>query len=163
NTAFADGRTGIAWFAVEAEQEHGQLSAHMEEQGYINVSSENVLFPSIGVTGDGNAIMSFTLVGPDFFPSAAYVRVGQGSGNVHTAAAGVGPTDGFSEYGDRPRWGDYSAAVAAPDGAIWLATEYIGQTCTDAQFAADRTCGNTRSTLANWGTFISRVNAEGDD
>src|SRR5262249_10344544 len=36
NTAFADGRTGIAWFAVEAEQEHGQLSAHMEEQGYIN-------------------------------------------------------------------------------------------------------------------------------
>src|SRR5256884_18662 len=55
------------------------------------------------------------------------------------------------------RWGDYSAAVADDDGNIWIATEYIGQTCTDAQYSADLTCNKTRSQLANWGTFIGKL------
>ena len=57
------------------------------------------------------------------------------------AAAGVGPQDGFSGYkafGDppRPRWGDYGAAQF--DGTnLWIASEYIGQTCTLGQYLND--------------------------
>jgi hypothetical protein len=51
----------------------------------------------------------------------------------------------------------YSAAVADENGAIWMASEYIAQTCTLAQFTANNTCGNTRTTNANWSTFVNRV------
>ena len=44
-------------------------------------------------------------------------------------------------------------------GKIWVANEYIGQTCTNAQYLADPvgTCGGTRTLLANWYTRISRI------
>ena len=58
---------------------------------------------------------------------------------MHIAAAGLGPDDGFTSYkafvGDPPRtrWGDYGAAWT--DGSdIWIASEYIGQTCTLGQY-----------------------------
>ena len=63
-----------------------------------------------------------------------------------------------------PRWGDYGAAVA--DGpSIWIASEYIGQTCTFNQYiqpsptnvAAFGTCGDTRGALGNWDTRISQL------
>ena len=87
------------------------------------------------------------------------------------AAKGAGPQDGFTEYepffsdgSPRPRWGDYGAAVA--DGpSIWVASEYIGQTCTFNQYvqpsptnvAAFGTCGDTRGALGNWDTRISQL------
>lgn len=62
--------------------------------------------------------MTFTLVGNDNFPSAAYASLDTkiGAGDVLVAAAGVGPDDGFSGYRPltvppRPRWGEYGAAV----------------------------------------------------
>ena len=78
-------------------------------------------------------------------------------------AAGVGPQDGFSgykAYGNppRPRWGDYAAA--ATDGkTVWIANEYIAQTCTLPQYTAAPfgSCGGTRVPLGNWGTRISAV------
>ena len=58
-------------------------------------------------------------------------------------AAGLGPDDGFTSYkafvGDPPRtrWGDYGAAVT--DGSsIWIASEYIAQTCTLTQYLTGR-------------------------
>jgi len=82
---------------------------------------------------------------------------------VHIAAEGKGPQDGFSGYNafgapPRPRWGDYGAA--APDGnSVWLASEYIAQTCTLAQYmtAPFGSCGGTRVSLGNWATHVSRV------
>jgi len=80
---------------------------------------------------------------------------------VHIAAAGVGPWDGFTGYpsfGSGPRWGDYGAAVA--DGnSIWLASEYIAQTCTFAQYLATPLgqCGGTRGSLGNWSTRITQL------
>jgi hypothetical protein len=155
-------RQGIAWFAVKPSLSGGQLSAQIDRQGYVAVAGEDVLFPSIGVNQNGAAVMSFTLAGPDYWPSSAYVRLTQRASDVHLVGAGVGPDDGFSGYAAYggngiARWGDYSAAVADESGHIWIATEYIGQTCTFDQFALDTTCGGTRSLLANWGTFIARV------
>jgi hypothetical protein len=58
----------------------------------------------------------------------------------------------------RPRWGDYGAA-AADGSSIWIASEYIGQTCTLAQYleAPVGSCGGTRTALANWFTRILRL------
>jgi len=84
---------------------------------------------------------------------------------VHVAGAGVGPQDGFSGYNAfadsgvaRPRWGDYGAAVT--DGKnIWIASEFIAQSCTLTQYLTGSigSCGGTRTALANWATHISGV------
>ena len=158
----AEPRVGIAFFVVKPSLGPSALSASMDDQGYVAVAHEDVLFPSIGVTASGAAAMVFTLSGRDYFPSAAYSPINASAGDVRLAGPGIGQEDGFTGYSafggnGVARWGDYSAAVADGDGNIWIATEYIGQTCTDAQFATDTTCNKTRSQLANWGTFIGKV------
>lgn len=164
NTLLAAGNTGVAYFIVKPALGDHPLTASMDKQGYVSVLGANVFFPSIGVTKDGQAVMTATLSGPTFYPSSIYVRIKDGrAGNVHISGAGAGPEDGFTgyaQYGGNgvARWGDYSAAFAGTDGNVWVASEYIGQTCTVAQYLADNTCGGTRTQLANWGTFITRVN-----
>jgi hypothetical protein len=156
---------GIAWFAVRPSLSGDHLSAVVDRQGYVAVENEGVLFPSIGVNSQGRAVMSFTLVGPDYWPSAAYASVSSQARSVHIVAPGLGPDDGITGYPafgfpSVARWGDYTAAVADEHGNIWFASEYIGQTCTLAVFLVDPTCGSTRTLLANWGTFIARLSAE---
>jgi hypothetical protein len=144
-------RVGIAYFVVGAKGTPGFLSASILTQGYVAVDGENVLFPSIAVNSSGVGAMCFTLSGPNYFPSAAYVRFASGApvGDIHISGAGVLPEDGFSGYkafgSPTPgvaRWGDYSAAVSA-DGAIWMGNEFIP--------------GTPRTVNANWGTFITRL------
>jgi hypothetical protein len=103
------------------------------------------------------------LSGETYYPGAAYVTINRADAGrqVKIAAAGAGPHDGFTEYfigGSRPRWGDYGAATSNGRD-VWFASEYIGQSCTYQQFLADKTCGGTRTILANWATRISKVNA----
>ncbi len=86
---------------------------------------------------------------------------------INIAAAGVGPQDGFAGYkaflGPNPnpryRWGDYGA-TAVDGNKIWIANEYIAQTCTFAQYvnAPFGSCGGTRVSIGNWGTHISQIN-----
>ena len=146
-------RVGIAFFVVGAASIPTGISAHIVHQGYVAVNGENVLFPSIAVNSSGRGAMAFTLSGPDFFPSAAYVGFGSGQavGPIHITGPGVLPEDGFSGYADFgsptpgvARWGDYSAAVFG-DGAVWMGNEFIP--------------GTPRTLLANWGTFLSRLPA----
>ncbi len=109
--------------------------------------------------------MAFTLTGRNRFPSSAFVTVSRsGTSPVRIAAAGVGPQDGFSGYKlaptdpePRPRWGDYTGTAVDETGRIWIETEYIGQSCTFDEYLADQTCGGTRTLLANWGTFVGRL------
>ena len=139
-------RVGIAYFVVSpAVSAGGQVSGAIAAQGYVAVNQQNVMFPAIGVNYAGKGAMVFTLVGPDVYPSAAYVAIdaSHGAGDVHIAGAGAGPEDGFSGYGGdgrTARWGDYSAAAVDADGKIWLATEYIPL--------------GPRTPSANWGTFF---------
>ena len=142
-------RAGIAYFVVAPAWSGSNLVASMFAQGYVAEKGANVLFPSIGVTTSGLAVMSFTLSGPTYFPSTAYAYIDTttGSSIVHIAGAGQLPEDGFTgypQYGGAgvARWGDYSAAVASGN-TIWLAAEYIPNLA--------------RTSLANWGTFISSV------
>ncbi len=151
-------RAAIAWFVLDPHH------AQVVNQGVLADKAANITYPTVAVTASGRGVMGFTLVGPDAFPSAAYASIDarSGAGDIHLAAAGVGPQDGFTEYHAfgppfRPRWGDYGAAAA--DGrSVWIASEYIGQTCTFEEYLATGfTCGNTRTALANWGTRVSQV------
>jgi hypothetical protein len=151
NTRIGPGnRVGIAWFIVTPGVSGGQVTASLTNQGYVNVSNANVSFPSIGVNAAGSGILTFSLMGPDDYPSHAYTPITvSGNGNVYTAAAGERPEDGltcYPEYGVGPpcRWGDYSAAVADPSGSrFWFAAEYVPK--------------EQRTHLANWGTSIASV------
>jgi hypothetical protein len=160
-------KAGIAWFAFDPSGSQAKLVS----QGYLGVGGNNVDYPALATLANGTGVMTFTLVGADYYPSAAYATVqvtssGMTVGAVQVAAAGVGPQDGFSEYHafaptdsgvPRPRWGDYGAAVT--DGnSLWFASEYIGQTCTYQQYlTSGLTCGGTRAALINWYTRISQL------
>ena len=160
-------RAGIEWFVVSpAMSNSGSLTAAGSNSGLLGLPDSNVIYPAIGVTAGGHGVMAFTVVGADRFPSAGYALINtSGVGAVHVAREGAGPADGFSGYifenlpnPKRPRWGDYGAA-AVVGNQIWIASEYIGQTCTFAQFEATNfRCGNTRTALANWDTRISLIN-----
>jgi hypothetical protein len=141
---------GTAWFIVAPSDGGGTLSATMTNQGYAAVTGANLLYPSIGVTASGAAVIAFSIVGPSMHPSAAYapLSMSDGAGAVRIAAVGAVPDDGFTGYRafggvGVGRWGDYSAAVADPSGNIWMATEYIAN--------------QPRTTFANWGTFVYHV------
>jgi hypothetical protein len=156
---------GIAWFLVDPGT--APSTSSVAQQGYLGVAGQNVTYPAIAALANGSGAMAYTLVGKDHYPSAAYslVTATGPTGAVHVAAAGAGPQDGFSEYfpstadpasAPRPRWGDYGAAVPVGN-TIWLASEYIGQTCSFAVSQNDPTCGSTRAPLINWATRISAV------
>jgi hypothetical protein len=169
-------RAGIAWFIVNPAGADVQ-SASLRRSGYLGLSGNNVTYPAIATTPSGRGVMAFTLVGDDYFPTAAYASIDDTAGvaDIHVAALGAGPDDGFTLYPPlanpaRGRWGDYGAAVL--DGkSIWIASEYIAQTCAfdeyKGQAAADGTygrlatgfglCGNTRGSSGNWSTRISKL------
>lgn len=158
-------QAGVAWFLVDPGTSPSASS--VAHQGYVGVAGQNVTYPAIAALPDGTGAMAVTLSGQDWFPSAAYLFVTPTgvTGPVNVAATGAGPQDGFSEYapstGDpdsapRPRWGDYGAAVPV-GSSVWLASEFIDQSCSFAQYQRDMTCGNTRAPLTNWGTRVSTV------
>lgn len=135
-------------------------------QGILAVETASLAYPTLGVTNGGRGAIGFTLVGENDFPSAAYSLItSSGVSDIRIAEAGAGPQDGFTEYPaftNRPRWGDYAAA--AVDGSqVYLANEYIAQSCTLSEFLKNTnpsplfSCGKTRTVLANWATRISKL------
>ncbi len=146
---------GVVYYVINPN------SGKTQANGYIAVPGNNLTYPAAAAGKDGRGIVAFTLVGEDFYPSAAYASLDAvaGAGEVQIAGAGVGPWDGFTgypQYHTRSRWGDYGAAVV--DGnSFWIASEYIAQTCTLAQWIADSTCGGTRGQLSNWSTHLGKL------
>lgn len=159
---------GVAWYVLNP---HGP-GARLDNQGLLVKDGTDLTYPTIAAMQNGAGVLNFTITGPSDFPSAGYARLDakNGTGDVKYAAHGAGPQDGFTEYlsigtgSFRPRWGDYGAA--AVDGkTVWVASEYIGQTCTLAQYvlpsptnlAAFGTCNDTRGSIGNWDTRISQI------
>jgi hypothetical protein len=127
------------------------LGASVIKQGYLFTNNNNLLRPSVSVDSQGRGAIAFTLAGPDYYPSAAFVSINTtaaGPSAIFVANAGAGPEDGFTGYpgGFYPgtaRWGDYSTTVTSTDGKIWMVSEYIPNPNVFP-----------RTQLANWGTFI---------
>jgi hypothetical protein len=170
-------QAGIEWFSVKPYLSSHGVDADLSGNGYLGARDTNLTYPAIGVNEHGVGVMAFTLLGKNDFPSAAYAPFSaeSGPGDIHIAAAGRGPDDGFTSYAAfvgtpiRTRWGDYGAAVV--DGSnVWIASEYIGQTCTFKQytsgvsktsFGAFGSCGATRTSLGNWDTRITELKIGG--
>src|SRR5262245_5139303 len=159
-------QAGIEYFVVKPNVSSGSAGGSLALQGTLALANNHLTYPAIGVTSSGRGVMAFTVVGDDHYASAGYASLDAsiGAGDIHIAAEGVGLDDGFTSYkaqvGDPPRtrWGDYGAA--AVDGkSIWIASEYIAQSCNLAQWLAAPLgrCGNTRGALGNWSTHISKV------
>jgi len=166
-----DVKAGIAWFAVEPKlKKHGELDGKVKKQGYLALEDNNLTYPAIAMAPNGRGAIAFTVLGEDFFPSAGYVLIDDNGkvGPLQIAGQGLGPADGFTSYkafvGDPPRtrWGDYGAAVTEGN-SIWLASEWIAQTCTleqymAAPFGACPVNGvGTRTSLGNWSTRVSKL------
>jgi hypothetical protein len=163
-------QAGIQWFAVTPSASSSGVGGSIAAQGVVaGAAGTNITYPAIGMTSAGAGVMAFSLMGVNDYPSAAFAPIGAaGVGPISLAKAGLGPTDGFTSYkafvGNPPRtrWGDYGAAVV--DGSsVWLASEYIGQTCTYQEYVTSSatspqfSCGKTRTSLGNWFTRISEV------
>ncbi|MDX2153753.1 MAG: hypothetical protein SFV54_23620 [Bryobacteraceae bacterium] len=167
SVVYAGGRL-FATFASQVRDENGKslvggayvilspalrdnvLSVRALRQGYIMVKNNHVLRPAVAVNAQGRGAIVFGISGPDYYPSAAFVRLDATTTTpqIHVAALGAAPSDGFTGYSQPgypgvARWGDYSAAVATSDGSIWTITEHIPDL--------------PRTELANWGTYIARV------
>ncbi len=143
-------RTAAAWFILSPSVSGGAVSATVANQGYIAINDanqQNVLFPSVAVNSSGQGVVTFSIAGVNYLPSAAYAPIDvNGTGAIRIAGAGAFPDDGFTGYAQYGgfrvgRWGDYSAAVSDENGTIWMGNEYIPNA--------------PRTLLANWGTFIS--------
>jgi hypothetical protein len=169
-------RAGIAWYVVNP------ATPKVVRAGYLGASGHDFTYPAIGVTASGRGVMAFTDTGDTTYPSAAYAPIdanaGVGAWNDVPGGVGAAADDGFSGYRQqnfpnpiRSRWGDYGAA-AVDGNSIWIASEYIAQTCDYTDWGGPffmggtgdnllGTCGGVnhgpgaRSALANWSTRIS--------
>jgi len=137
------------YFAFNPNINGAFFKASLVTQGVVARSGANLLYPAITVNAQQKGGIVFTLVGPNDFPSAAFVPVNNTAvGGIQIARAGNEPDDGFSgypEFGGNgvARWGDYSAAAIDTDGVTWMATEY--------------TPDIARTSLANWCTYVIRL------
>jgi len=143
------GLVGGGYVILSPTFRNGVLAASVLKQDYLLTKNNNILRPAVSVNAQGRGAITFTLVGPDYYPSSAFVPVDTVSlpSAIQIAAAGTAPEDGFTGYpgGSQPgiaRWGDYSTAVTSTDGTIWMVSEYIPNAI--------------RTQLANWGTFVSQ-------
>lgn len=137
-----------AWFQITPKTTTSGLTATVTRQGYVTAAGQSLIYPVIAVNAAGNGYMAFTLSGPGYFPSAAYIAFTPTgpTGSIRIAAAGAAPEDSFTcyaafvgpDYGGC-RWGDYSMGVAMGSN-IYLATETVPPT--------------SRDYLTNWGTFV---------
>lgn len=152
-TQTGNSATGIAWFVVTPGFDGNSLTATMYNEGYLSVDGQTVMYPSIAVNSAGHGAMVFTLVGKDYFPSAAFTSfdADNGPGEVQIFGTGGSALDdatGYPPMGPRyARFGDYSAAACGGSGAIWMATEYVPG-------------GANRDGLgepSNWSTRIGKV------
>ena len=183
DTTPAHNKAGVAWYIVKPDVTTGTIAATIGLQGISGVPGKNIIYPAIGVTASGRGVVALTLSGPDNFPSAAYAAIDAqvGMGAVTIVADGAATEDGFTSYKQqlnpgaslRPRWGDYGSA-AVDGNSIWIASEYIAQSCNYTDWGGPffaggtgdnllGTCGGAshgpgkRTALANWSTRISKL------
>ena len=148
-------RSGIAYFVVTpSTPTASSVAGSIANQGYVALgNNDNAYFPSIGVNAAGKGVMTFSMSGHHYFPSAAYTSIDavNGAGPIHIAAAGARP-DRRRVRATRPSAATVSRAGAttrpplrADDGSIWIATEFIPGGFGFPPY------------LNNWGTFVGNV------
>jgi hypothetical protein len=140
---------GAEYVVLSPTYRNGVLAAQVLNQGYLLVTGNHLLRPSLAVNAQGVGAIAVTLVGSagNYYPSAAFIpfQTSVIPTTLEIAAPGAFPEDGFTGYpiggGDGvARWGDYNTAVASSDGSVWMTVQYIGN--------------YPRDTYANWNTYV---------
>jgi hypothetical protein len=127
---------GGCYLVLSPTLRSGVLAAKVVKQGYLSVRGNHLLRPAITVNAQGTGVIGATLVGPNYYPSAAFAPFDltpTTPSTLNIASLGVLPEDGFSGYFPQPttpvaRWGDYSTAITSTDGTMWMVNEYIPNT-----------------------------------
>ncbi|MDA8397162.1 MAG: hypothetical protein M0Z29_04805 [Actinomycetota bacterium] len=156
STTASVGTTAAQWYKLTPSlaSNNGPLSAKLAAEGSVAVKGQSLLYPDLAVNSSGVGDMVFTLVGAQYYPSAAYIPFGSTGpkGSVSVAESGAVPEDGFTCYAyyvgagyGGCRWGDFSGAIAVGSN-VWMATEYT-------------LAGTARDTYTNWGTYVFEVTA----
>jgi hypothetical protein len=170
-------RAGVGWYIINPG------SGRVVLQGYLGAAGHDFTYPAIGVTAGGRGVMAFTDTGDSTDPSAAYAPIdaslGVGAWSDLPGGTGTAADDGFTSYkaevGNPPRtrWGDYGAA-AVDGNSVWIAGEYIANSCDYTSWGGPffaggtgdnllGTCGGAshgpgaRGALGNWSTRISQL------
>ncbi len=146
--------SGFTYFSVAPSIDTaGNVSGAVNRQGYVQIAGETVSYPTFGINSAGGAVITCSLIGPDFYPSAAFVPVDSHlkATSLFISSLGAAPSDGFTGYAAYggsgiARWGDYSEAQADESGNIWMAQEMVSTSSS-----------TIRSSLANYGTHITKV------
>jgi len=166
-TSPSEYHVGAAYWGITATDVKSGVHFSFAQQGIVTAAHEDMEMPAVAST-KGSVLMTFTLSGPDFYPSTAFVML-TGPNVIHIADRGAGAQDGFTEYQGYsaiygtlttgPRWGDYNQAVYDPStGKFYFATEMIQhQNCGDLAYSKDPTCGGTRAPSANWGNSLNSI------
>ncbi len=157
-----DQRAGVAYFAFRPWWDGDTLKARLLQDGYVAVRDANIIYPSLAVNEHNEGYMGVSLVGPGYFPSAAYIplELGEDPDVVHIAARGRSPSDGFTGTifgGFRPRWQDYGYMVPGNGDDLWFGVEYIAARCGFERWLADTNCGDRRTIFTNWSTRVTRL------
>lgn len=153
-TPTRDVQVGVAYYMLTptVSGTGDPAGSTVTKQGYVSVDGNSVTRPSLGVTSSGKVVIGVSLIGPDYFPSAAYTTfddsLTSAPTTLHIAAAGPVPADGFTGYRSQggngtERWGDYGFA-AADGNSIWVANEWIPGM-------------NQGPDVAAWGTYVSKI------
>jgi hypothetical protein len=169
-------RAGIAWYIVNP------AAGKIVTEGYLGATGHDFTYPAIGVTPSGRGILAFTATGDTLNPSAAFASIdaiaGVGAWSVVEGGTGPAQDDGFTSYKSqvgspiRTRWGDYGA-VAVDGDSLWLASEYMAQSCSYTDWGGPFFVGGTgdnllgtcagashgpgkRTSIGNWSTRISK-------
>jgi hypothetical protein len=148
-------QVGTAYYVVSPSFAGADVTGTVVKQGYLSVDKVSVTRPGLGVTSSGKAVISVSLIGGPYFPSAAYTTLDDSLTSappttLTLVSRGTVPADGFSGYLSEgspspgiERWGDYGGA-AVVGNSVWVANEWIGNTVIGAD-------------LANWSTYLSNV------
>jgi hypothetical protein len=137
--------SGVSWFILRPTPGSSTVSAALVRDGYLE-TSQDLLYPVIGVNAGGHGYLNFAVSGTGRGPSTGYVvfsKAAGPTGKVHLAAHGVNPLDDFTCYppfsSGQCRYGDYSMAQNF-NGKIYMASEYVSP--------------QPRDPNSNWGTRI---------
>lgn len=166
--------SGIAYFRVEPRwSSSGSFEPVVAQNGYVAVPGHHCVNGAIAASprsfgggsgagdkkaaggdkkaaaaggGAGVAAMAFSILGPHYNYSAAFVAIRpDGPGAVVVPRPSQEPLHGFSPKAMRN--GDYTGATAAPDGSLWLGAQ-------QASAAVHVTSSGKRQ---NWETVLVRV------
>lgn len=152
---------GVAYAVVDPHR-----PAKAMQSGLLRAPGSNhLLFPCMAVRPGGEGVVALSISGPDYHPSPAYAVLSrEGLGQLTVITQGAGVLDGFLGYLSRSgidRVGDYSAAVLDANGAFWVASGYVAQSCSSVEaYKTDTTCGGTRATGSNWVTRVTQITLE---